>query len=180
MARTAFKTCLHVILVLTSFRSTAQEKKNLDFFYPTDKSTGKGLTLSEFLPKDVPIDQFDDCNCSFGFFYFRVSTTNVVDSIYYESTLGNEKEKIIISNINKTNGHWIFSKNVKKGDKFWISYPYFDLSQSLGKSKNCSEIERTLCESMILISNNINHILHKGKRRNTLSLYIEQRGLGEL
>ena len=146
------KLILQLLLIMVTAASNAQELNDIGFKYTTSPA-GYGLALIELLGKDVPISNIKTCNCAFGFFYFRITQKNSVDSIYYEGFLDQEKKDKIISNIKKTEGHWIFKRKAGLAKKYWIVYPYFDFGRVLDVDKICTEAERRLQDQLYHLAN---------------------------
>lgn len=143
---------LQLMLIMMAATSKAQEFNEIGFKYTTSPA-GYGLALIELLEKDVPVSNTKICNCTFGFFYFRITQKNSIDSIYYEGTLDMGKKDKIISNIKKTEGHWTFKRKKDPAKKFWIVYPYFDFGRVLDLEKNCTEAERRVQEQLYHLAN---------------------------
>lgn len=153
-----FNSLLIITLAVSSIRSYGQNMKGISFIYKTDKNSRYGLALIELLAKDVPVTKFNECGCSFGFFYFRVSGQNKVDSIYFESKLKKEQETKIVENIKKSEGHWTFPKQSDKNKKYWFIYPFFDLGERTHRGPNCTAAEREAWEILWNMSNDISEM----------------------
>lgn len=165
------------ILLGAILPSYCQEMNGIKFHYTTDKVSGRGLALIELLRKDVPITRFEDCGCSFGFFYFRLSSQNRIDSVYYESTLNKEQENKIVENIKKTEGSWQFPKEKDSSKKYWFVYPFFDLGERHKRGKNCTEAEQKAWDNLFMISNNINKMTSFNRRFGAILVPAEQTSL---
>ena len=164
------------LISISSIGQHAQDMKGVSFFYEVNKDTGHGLALIELLRSNVPTSSNNPCSCSFGFFYFRVLTKNVVDSIYYEGTLSKVKETRIIENIKETNGGWKFPKGSNNSKKYWFVYPYFDFGVEVSNKNKCTDADREMRRNLLMIANNIDIMQTAQKTRNAIILYIGRQG----
>lgn len=178
--RALFNIILIIILSVSSICSYGQNMNGITFLYKTDKNSRHGLALSELLAKDVPVTKFEECGCSFGFFYFRVSGENKVDSIYFESRLKKEQELKIIENIKKSEGSWTFTKKNSKDKKYWFIYPFFDLGERNHRGQNCTAAEQDAWENLFLISSNISKMVVFNKHVGAIVLPAEQTNFPKL
>lgn len=118
----------------------------------SDKATGKGMDLVEWLEHDVATPTEFPCSPTFGFFSFKVTGAGKVDSIAFEGNLESRMSEKIVDNISKTEGHWKIPANASKKASQWFFFPYFDFGKEPYRISKCSEAEKMQQKMLIEIS----------------------------
>ena len=145
---------LSVMMFMLPLSVNAQDMKSITFNFPRNAS-GNAVLLTDFLQKDVRYSKECDCNSEFGFFYFKVSYPDLVDSISYHGTLSSDRSEKIIENIKETKSYWSFKKGKNNSSSKWFIYPYFDFGDDRNIKNTCTEAEKKLQDAVMIFAENI-------------------------
>ena len=145
-------------------------------FIITDKETGDNMDLVEWLEHDVSYSESDSCTSTFGFFYFKVTSSGKIDSLAYNGTLAPIITDKIIDNIKKTQGNWKIPVGTSKSVSQWFVFPYFDFSKYNHLSSVCSEKDKLLQKNLRELSENLKTIFFRTNGKITIIGVSQNRG----
>ena len=142
----------------------------------TDKGTGQTMDLVDWLEHDVLLPLNNPCSSTFGFFFFKVTSSGEIDSLAYNGTLDHTISDRIKINIKKTEGFWKIPAGTSRSVSQWFMFPYFDFGKYDHLNSECPEKDKLLQKNLRELSDNLLFIFNQTKGRVTVIGVSQNRG----
>lgn len=142
---------LLVVILISSCSFSNTEKASTEESLRKEISfdCGYDCELGDWIRKDIPWNEPNSSTPSWAFFYFKVSNSGEVDSLYHRGTVRSEVADKIKHNIYQTKGHWKIPDGFQPNDYQWFVLPYFDLGEiPCFSGTNCSKEDSIFQSSM--------------------------------
>jgi hypothetical protein len=128
------------------------------FIWEVNKATGEREDLYTFLERDIPTES--NCSTFWGTFFFRVTGTGKIDSLFHQGNLKQPVVSKVNKNIYSTQGHWKVPKGTKPADTYWFVFSYFDFGPYWydNPASKCSESEKSVQKSIVELAESMSTI----------------------
>lgn len=133
---------------------------------------GYDCQLDGWVRKGVPFNQPNGSTPAWAFFYFKVSSSGEVDSLYHWGTLRSEVANKIEDNLYKTKGYWKIPDGFASSDYQWFVLPYFDLGEiPCFSSTNCTREDSIFQWSMRRLEGSMGNLQRVVTERHAKVIY---------